>query len=283
MWSGLIDHSYFINMLKAGEVGGNMDETLDRLAIHYEKHHRIRSQVRSALAYPIVVGFLAIIIVSFLLVTVVPTFVHMFADLNAELPTITQFVMNVSQFMKNYWWFLLSISGGIICLLLYLGQNKRTKFLLDYYLLKVPLFGKLLQKSVLARMTRSLSSLFSSSVPILQALSIVENIVGNEVIARVIKESRYSLERGNSLTDPMLNHWAIPPLITQMVVIGEKTGALDEMLSKVADFYEQEVENSVNILKSFIEPLMILILACFVGTIVLAILVPMFDMLSKLG
>lgn len=270
-------------MLKAGEVGGNMDETLDRLAIHYEKHHRIRSQVRSALAYPIVVGFLAIIIVSFLLVTVVPTFVHMFADLNAELPTITQFVMNVSQFMKNYWWFLLSISGGIICLLLYLGQNKRTKFLLDYYLLKVPLFGKLLQKSVLARMTRSLSSLFSSSVPILQALSIVENIVGNEVIARVIKESRYSLERGNSLTEPMLNHCAIPPLITQMVVIGEKTGALDEMLSKVADFYEQEVENSVNILKSFIEPLMILILACFVGTIVLAILVPMFDMLSKLG
>jgi type IV pilus assembly protein PilC len=152
---------------------------------------------------------------------------------------------------------------------------------LDYAILRIPIFGSLIQKAVLARMTRTFSSLFSSSVPILQSMLILEKVVENEVIARVIKQSRDSLESGGSLTEPMKEHWAIPPLVSHMISIGEETGSLDAMLSKVADFYEKEVENTTDQLKSLIEPLMIVLLAGLVGTIVTAIMVPMFEMFNN--
>ena len=145
----------------------------------------------------------------------------------------------------------------------------------------MPIFGKMLQKAALARVTRTLSSLFSSGVPILQALSIVEKVVDNEVIGRVIRDSREELAKGNSLTGPMRKHWAFPPLITQMIAIGESTGSLDAMLTKVAEFYEVEVENSAEQFKALIEPLMIVVLAALVGTIVLSIMMPMFDMFQN--
>lgn len=273
----------FVNMIRAGEAGGNMDETLERLAVHFEKQHNTKSKIQSALAYPIVVGILAIGVVIFMLVSVVPTFVDMFADFGGELPAITQFVMDASEFMQQYWWLVLLLVASFVAIIIYIKSNKRTKYYLDYFLLRIPIFGKMIQKSVLAQMTRTLSSLFTSSVPILQAMTIVENVVGNEVVARVIKDSRDSLERGESLTAPMRKHWAFPPLITQMIAIGEETGALDSMLGKVADFYEQEVENSTNSIKSLIEPLMIVVLAGLVGTIVLAIMVPMFEIFNQVG
>lgn len=273
----------FINMVRAGEAGGNMDETLERLAVHFEKQHSTRSKIKSALAYPIVVGILAIGVVIFMLVSVVPTFVDMFADFGGELPKITQFVLSASEFMQKFWWLVLIIVGIIIGAFVFIKQNKKTKYYLDYFMLRIPIFGKMIQKSVLAQMTRTLSSLFSSSVPILQAMSIVENIVGNEVIAKVIRQSRDALERGQSLTGPMRKHWAFPPLITQMIAIGEETGSLDAMLGKVADFYEKEVENSTDQLKSLIEPLMIVFLAGIVGVIVLAIMVPMFEIFNNVG
>lgn len=273
----------FVNMIRAGEAGGNMDETLERLAVHFEKQNNTRSKIKSALAYPIVVGIIAIAVVIFLLVSVVPTFVDMFADFGGELPAITQFVMNSSEFIQKYWWLIILIAGAFVGGIIYIRSNKQTKYYLDYFLLKVPIFGKMLQKSVLAQMTRTLSSLFTSSVPILQAMSIVENVVGNEVVSRVIKESRDYLERGESLTIPMKKHWAFPPLITQMIAIGEETGSLDAMLGKAAEFYEQEVENSTNAIKSLIEPLMIVLLAGLVGTIVLAIMVPMFEIFNQVG
>ncbi|WP_044894628.1 type II secretion system F family protein [Bacillus alveayuensis] len=274
--------SMFVNMIKAGEAGGNMDETLERLADHFEKVHRTRQKVISALAYPFIVGILAIVVVIFLLVAVVPTFVQMFADFGAELPAITKFVLNASEFMQVYW--LLIVLGLILLYVLFilLKKQKKMKYYIDYMMLRMPIFGKLLQKAALARMTRTLSSLFSSSVPILQALAIVENVVDNEVIAKVIKESRHSLERGESLTEPMKKHWAFPPLVTQMIAIGEETGALDAMLAKVADFYEAEVETVTDRLKSLIEPLMIVFLAGIIGTIVTSILVPMFDIFNHI-
>jgi type IV pilus assembly protein PilC len=274
--------SMFVNMIKAGEAGGNMDETLERLADHFEKVHRTRQKVISALAYPFIVGILAIIVVIFLLVAVVPTFVQMFADFGAELPAITKFVLNASEFMQVYW--LLIVLGLILLYVLFilLKKQKKMKYYIDYIMFRMPIFGKLLQKAALARMTRTLSSLFSSSVPILQALAIVENVVDNEVIAKVIKESRHSLERGESLTEPMKKHWAFPPLVTQMIAIGEETGALDAMLAKVADFYEAEVETATDRLKSLIEPLMIVFLAGIIGTIVTSILVPMFDIFNHI-
>ncbi|CEG28032.1 type II secretion system F family protein [Bacillus sp. B-jedd] len=271
----------FINMVRAGEVGGNLDGALERLADHFEKQHHTKQKIISALTYPAVIGVIAIGVVIFLLTSIVPTFVTMFDDLGGELPAITQFVMGASAFVQGWWWLLALIGLMTAMGVVMIRKNQETKYYLDYALLRMPIFGKLLQKAVLARMTRTLSSLFSSSVPILQAMSIVENVVENEVIARVVRKSRDSLEKGQSMTIPMQNHWAFPPLVTQMVSIGEQTGSLDSMLAKVAEFYEKEVDIGTDKLKSLIEPLMIVVLAALVGTIVTSIMVPMFEMFNQ--
>lgn len=271
----------FINMLKAGEATGSLDETLERLGDHYEKQHTTRQKVIAALSYPAVVGIIAIGVVIFLLLAVVPTFVDMFADMGSELPLITRVVLGASEIVQKYWYVLVLLvilgAAGITLI----RRKKETKYYLDYFILRIPVFGSLIQKAALARMTRTFSSLFSSSVPILQSMVILERVVENEVIARVIKESRDSLESGGSLTEPMKDHWAIPPLVSHMISIGEETGSLDAMLSKIADFYEKEVEHTTDQLKSLIEPLMIVVLAGLVGTIVTAIMVPMFEMFNN--
>jgi len=272
--------SMFVNMIKAGEASGSMEETLDRLAVQYEKQHRTKQKIQSALAYPMAVAIVAVVVVIFLLVSVVPTFVSMFEGFGAQLPAITLFVLNSSIFMQEYWYIVILFFVAVFSTFYGLRKNKQTKYYLDVVALRMPIFGSMIQKAVLARMTRTLSSLFSSSVPILQSLLIVEKIVENEVVAKVIANSRVSLENGLSLTEPMKKHWAFPPLVTQMIAIGEETGSLDEMLGKVADFYEEEVENSTDRLKSLIEPLMIVLLAGIVGTIVIAIIVPMFDIFN---
>ncbi|PKG21686.1 type II secretion system F family protein [Niallia nealsonii] len=272
----------FVNMIRAGEAGGNMDEALERLAVHYEKQHHTKQKIISALAYPLVVGFIAIAVVTFLLVYVVPIFVGMFADFGGQLPLITRSVLNISQFMQSYWWLLFVLAIIILLLYLVIRNNAETKYYLDMFILKIPVFGMILQKAELARMTRTLSSLFSSSVPILQALAIAESIVENRVIAGVINKSITALEEGKSLTEPMQKHWAFPPLVTQMIAIGEETGSLDTMLDRVADFYEKEVDISTDRLKALIEPLLIVVLAGLVGTIVTAILVPMFEIFNQI-
>ncbi|MGG3692861.1 type II secretion system F family protein [Heyndrickxia ginsengihumi] len=271
----------FVNMVRAGEAGGNLDDTLERLATYYEKQHRTHQKVRSALTYPAFVAIMAIVVVIFLLVKIVPTFVSMLDSFNTKLPAITRFVLSASGFMQTYWWLVVLVFIGLYVLLIMVRKNKTSKYYLDYVLLKMPIFGKLVQKSIIARMTRTLSSLFSSSVPILQALSIVEKIVENEIMAKVIRESRDALERGQSMTEPMRRHWVFPPLVTQMIAIGEETGALDGMLAKVADFYEAEVEAATDQLKSLIEPFLIVFLAGLVGTIVASIMVPMFDIYNN--
>ncbi|MEH7223083.1 type II secretion system F family protein [Bacillus sp. JJ1566] len=272
----------FTNMVRVGEVGGNLDETLENLAVYYEKHNKTRQKVKSAMTYPAVVGIVALAVVIFLLVSVVPTFVDMFADFGAELPGITKFVLNASVFMQRFWWLIILIGLFLNLFFLFLRQKQETRYYLDYATLKMPIFGSLIQKAVLARMTRTLSSMLNSSVPILQALTVVETIVENEVIAKVVKQSRQALEQGKSMTEPMKKHWAFPPLITHMIAIGESTGSLDEMLGKVAHFYEDEVDNATDQLKSLIEPLMIVFLSSIVGTIVTAILVPMFDIFNQI-
>lgn len=276
-----IFESLFVHMIRAGEMSGTLDETLDRLSDHYEKQHHTRQKVVSALTYPLVVGFISIGVVIFLLVGIVPTFVSMFADFGGELPAITQFVLSASNWMQHFWYVILLLIAAIIVGIILLQKKPETKYYIDHALLRIPIFGKIIQKSVLARFTRTLSSMFSSSVPILQALQMVEKIVGNEVIARVLNDSRESLEQGRSLTEPMKGHWAFPPLVTHMIAIGEETGSLDLMLSKVADFYDQEVDTATDQLKSLIEPLLIVVLAGLVGFIVSAIMIPMFDIFNS--
>lgn len=272
----------FINMIKAGEASGALDDTLDRLATQFEKQNETRQKIVSALTYPLVLGVIAIGVVIFLLVGVVPTFVAMFSDFGADLPLITRFVLGASEWMQSFWWLFLLLVFGAIMGLMAMNKQKQTKYYIDYALLRIPIFGPLLQKAVIARLTRTLSSLFSSSVPILQAISIVEKIVENEVIAKVLANSKIELEKGESLTGPMKDHWAFPPLVTQMITIGESTGSLDSMLDKIAEFYEKEVDYATDRLKSLIEPLMIVVLAVIVGTIVTSILVPMFDIFNHI-
>ncbi|MBZ5201212.1 type II secretion system F family protein [Planomicrobium chinense] len=270
-----------INLIRAGELSGNIDESLDRLATHYDKAYQTRQKVISAMSYPIVVGFLAIGVVIFLLSSIVPMFAEMFEGMGSELPPLTQFVMGSSNFVKNYWYILIAAALMFAGTIWLMKRNEKGKFILDTIMLKIPLFGNMLKKSALARLTRTLSSLFSSSVPILQAMTMTEKVVGNAVMSKVIIASRDSLERGGSLTEPMKNHWAFPPLIPHMIMIGEQTGSLDHMLAKVAEFYEKEVEAETDRLKAMIEPLMIVFLAAIVGTIILSIMMPMFEMFQN--
>lgn len=270
-----------INLVRAGEMSGNIDESLDRLATHYDKAYQTRQKVISAMTYPAVVGFLAIGVVIFLLSSIVPMFVDMFASFGGELPLITQFVMAGSDFVIGYWYILVLAVVVIAGSYWLMRKSEAGNMFLDKAVLKVPIFGNIMKKSALARLTRTLSSLFSSSVPILQAMTMTEKVVGNAVMSKVLLAARDSLERGGSLTEPMKNHWAFPPLIPHMISIGEQTGSLDHMLEKVAEFYEKEVEQETDRLKALIEPLMIVFLAVLVGTIVLAIMMPMFGMFEN--
>ncbi len=275
--------SLFVNMIRAGEATGNLDESLERLAFSYEKQFNLKKKVQSTLAYPVILLVLTIIVSVFLMLTIVPQFVTMFNDMGAELPLITKMVMGFSESLQNSWYFYFA-AIFIILISFYLLYNKNTQFYYSFnvFLLKMPVFGKLLQKSAIARMTRTLSSLFSSSVPILQALTIVEKVIGNPVVAKVVSESRTSLEQGSTLSAPLEKSWIFPPLVTQMTAIGEQTGSLDYMLEKIADFYEDDVDRTVDTLKSLIEPLMIVFLAAIVGTIVMAIMIPMFSMYEQI-
>lgn len=271
-----------INLIKAGELSGNIDESLDRLATYYDKAYQTRQKVKSAMSYPLVVGVLAIGVVIFLLSSIVPMFAEMFEGFGGELPMLTQMVMAASDLTVQYWYLLVMFGLGIAIALWMMKRSEQGKMMLDTLLLRMPIFGRIMKKSALARLTRTLSSLFSSSVPILQALTMVEKVVGNAVMSKVILASRDNLERGGSLTDPMKNHWAFPPLIPHMILIGEQTGSLDHMLDKVADFYEKEVEAETDRLKALIEPLMIVVLAALVGTIVMSIMLPMFEMFQNI-
>lgn len=270
----------FINLVQAGEASGDLDETLDRLATYFEKQHYTVQKVKSALTYPIAITIVAIGVVIFLLTNIVPTFASMFMQFGAELPWITKMVLAISDWMQAFWWLIILLLIGIVVGIIAVRRNPTSKYYLDHAILRVPIFGKLVQKSMIARMTRTLSSLFKSSVPILDALNIVEKVVMNEVMSRVLKESRVSLQDGKTLSGPMKEHWIFPPLVTQMIAIGEQSGSLDFMLEKIADFYEKEVDSTADALKGLIEPIMIIMLAGIVGFIVLSIIVPMFDIFN---
>ncbi|SOC38265.1 type II secretion system F family protein [Ureibacillus acetophenoni] len=273
----------FTNMMRSGEATGNIDDTLERLANTFEKQYNLKKKIQSTLTYPAVLLVITIIVVFFLLIFIVPTFVSTFEEMDAELPWITVFTVGVSEWLQQFWWLVIGFTliAIVVFRILYKG-NKEFNYWVHYAVLRVPVFGPLLQKSVIARLMRTLSSLFSSAVPILNALTISERVVGNPVVGKVVLEARTSLEKGSSLTEPLKQSWLFPPLVTSMTAIGESTGSLDYMLEKIADFYEAEVDRAVDTLKSLIEPLMILILAVIVGFIVAAIMMPMFSLYEQI-
>lgn len=267
-----------VSMINAGEVSGRLDEILDRMASYYEKQYQLKQKVVTALTYPAVIGVLAVLITIFLMAFLVPVFADMFISFDQELPAYTQLVLNMSELVGSIWWLLALFFIGLIIVVRTLNKQEKFAFIFDNFKLKLPLFGVFIQKAALARMTQTLSSLLNSSVPILEAVTITEKVVENRVIKKVLRESHQSLEDGESLAEPMKEHWVFPKLITQMIAVGEATGSMDEMLKKVAQFYEEELEEAADKLKALIEPVMIIFLAIVVGAIVLAIVVPMFSL-----
>lgn len=273
----------FSNMMRSGEATGNIDDTLERLANSFEKQYNLKKKVQSTMTYPAVLFVLTIVVAVFMMVVIVPSFVESFESMGADLPWMTIVTIAVSEWLQRFWWLvlLLVIVGVVVFRMLYKG-NEQFNYAVNYALLRMPIFGPLLQKSAISRMMGTLSSLFSSAVPILQSLTIVERVVGNPVMSKVVLEARDSLERGNTLSEPLEQSWLFPPLVTSMTKIGESTGSLDYMLEKVAEFYDAEVERTVDTLKSLIEPLMILFLAAIVGVIVAAIFLPMFSLYEQM-
>jgi len=273
----------FIHMIRAGEESGTLDIVLERLAVFMEKDHNSREKVKSALTYPVTVSFIAILVTIFLLVKVVPVFVQMFADFGATLPLPTRIILAISNFLVVRWYILLLALILTFILFSFLKQQGKGRYYLDYFKLKLPVFGKLLQKEAMARFTRTFSTLVRSAVPILNSINMVSDIVGNEVVKERLLAAINSLRQGESLAEPLKKSWVFPPLVVHMIKVGEETGALDEMLDKIADFYETDVANMVDRLKALIEPLMIVFLAVIVGTIILAVIMPMFTILNYIG
>jgi len=273
----------FSNMMSSGEATGNIDDTLDRLATSFEKQYNLKKKVQSTMTYPAVLLVITIIVAIFMMVVIVPSFVESFESMGAELPWMTIVTIAVSEWLQRFWWLmLLLVIVVIIGFQILYRNNKQFNYAVHYAMLKIPVFGPLLQKSAISRMMGTLSSLFSSAVPILQSLTIVERVVGNPVMSQVVLEARDNLEKGSTLSEPLEKSWLFPPLVTSMTRIGESTGSLDYMLEKVAEFYDAEVERSVDTLKSLIEPLMILLLAGIVGIIVAAIFLPMFSLYEQM-
>lgn len=272
----------FISMLRAGEESGDLEGTLDRLAVYFEKRHGTREKIKSALTYPVTVGLLAVAVTVYLLAAIIPQFVNMFASMNAKLPAITVIVLSLSNSLQKQWYIWVLVLLLMIISYVILQRSERGAYWIDYAKLKVPIFGKLNQKGSIAQFARTFSSLYASSVPILQALSIVEEVAGNKVIEGYLRQAGESLRKGNPLSEPLKKAWVFPPMVTQMIAIGEETGALDQMLGKVADFYEMDVDNTVDRLKSLLEPLLITFLSAIVGIIVAAIMLPMFSLYNNL-
>jgi type IV pilus assembly protein PilC len=275
----------FVNMVKAGEAGGVLEVVLLRLAEFMEKAQRIKNKVRSAMIYPVVVLVAAVGILAFLLTFVIPKFAEIFRDLleGQALPALTQFVIDVSDILVHKGFYVLI---GIAAVWIAMKLWRRTEmgaYLLDKAKLKAPLFGALFSKTAIARFTRTLGTLMSSGVPVLQALNIVRDTSGNEVVARAIQQVHDSVKEGDTMAMPLDASGVFPGMVVSMVDVGEETGALPEMLVKIADNYDDEVDTAVEALTSVIEPIMIIFLAVIIGTIVIAMFVPLISIISKMA
>src|SRR5512133_479397 len=273
----------YTNMVAAGEAGGILDTILQRLATYIEKAVKLNSQVKSAMIYPVAVISIAVIVVFVILWKVIPVFASLFEGLGAELPAPTVFVMKLSYFINDYWWL---IFGVLITAWISIQRSPATykgKRVLDGLLLKTPVLGMLLRKIAVARFCRTLATLTSSGVPILEGLEITARTAGNSIVEDAIMQTRKSVEEGKTISEPLSETEVFPSMVVQMIAVGEQTGALDAMLSKIADFYEDEVDTAVAGLMKLLEPLLIAFLGVAIGGIVIAMYMPMFALIGQVG
>ena len=274
----------YVNMVRAGELGGVLEVVLTRLAEFQEKAQKIKNKVVAAMVYPIIVLVLAMAIMTFLMIFIVPKFEAIFHDMLGDkpLPAITLFVISISSFMQNHWAILLGAIVGVIALYKISARTRTGRAVIDRVKLRAPLFGDLIRKTSISRFSRTLGTLVTSGVPILQALTITRETAGNVVIARAISQVHDSVKEGESIVQPLEASGAFPPMVISMIDVGEETGQLPEMLLKIAEVYDDEVDNSVAALTSLLEPIMIVLLALIVGTIVIALFMPLISIISGL-
>lgn len=276
----------YCNMIHAGEMGGLLDTILARLSKHIEKAMKLKGQIKSAMVYPSAIIGVAVIVISVLMVWVIPIFAKMFTELSGGkmgLPGPTQLVINISNFMQSYIIFM--VAGAVATgwgIKKYYG-TPQGKLYIDTFLLKLPVFGDLIRKASTAKFTRTLGTLISSGVPLLEALSICAKTSGNKVIENSLMDARVSISGGKTIAEPLSKSNVFPKMVTQMIAVGESTGALDAMLGKIADFYEEEVDQAVAALTSLLEPLMMVFLGTIIGFIVIAMYLPIFTMASAIG
>ena len=279
-----IFNDLYVNMVKAGEVGGVLELVLNRLSEFQEKAAKIKNKVIAAMVYPGIVMTMAVGIMAFLLVFIVPKFEMIFHDLLGDkpLPPVTRFVIGTSDFLKNHGLIVLGIVVAVVTLYKFIGRTRGGRLVIDSFKLRMPLFGNLNRKTAISRFARTLGTLVTSGVPILQALNITRETAGNASIARAIAQVHDSVKEGESIVQPLEASRVFPPMVVSMVDVGEETGKLPEMLLKIADVYDDEVDNAVAAITSMLEPIMIVFLALIVGTIVLALFTPLISIITGL-
>jgi type IV pilus assembly protein PilC len=270
--------SLFHNLVAAGEIGGILDIILNRLAAYIEKMAKLKKKVKGALTYPVIVVAIAVIVVAVILIWVIPVFSKLFLDAGVKLPGMTLIVMNLSDFTKRYFhWMIL----GLVLIGFGIRQLRRSEKGRDYFdrlFLRLPVFGLLIRKIAVARFTRTLGTMLSSGVPILDGLDVVAATAGNSVIERAIRNARHSISEGRPVADPLAETRVFPIMVTQMIAVGEATGALDNMLGKIADFYDEEVDAAVGSLTSLLEPMLIVFLGVTIGGLLVAMYLPIFQL-----
>ncbi len=273
----------YVAMIRAGEVGGILDVILERLSNYLEAAEALRLKVKGAMMYPMVVSSIAGAVTIFLLVGVIPTFKDIFSSFGAELPLPTRIVIGISESLQNYFYIYILVPAAIVFLFRRWGKTENGKKVIDAKLLQMPMFGLMLRKVAVAKFTRTLGTLVKSGVPILQAMETVAQTSGNKVIETAIMEARESIREGERIAEPLKRSGVFPPMVTQMIAVGEETGNMDTMLHKIADFYDQEVEQAIKGLTSMIEPIVIVIMGVVIGGIVVAMFIPMFELGSLAG
>jgi len=275
----------YVNLVHAGEVGGLLDTILGRLAKHIEKAMKLKSQIKSAMVYPSAIMGVAVIVITVLMIFVIPIFAHMFLEMSGGkvgLPFATQMVIDVSNFMKSNILFLIMGAAALVYAIKWYYSTPKGRLIMDRFFLRVPVMGDLIRKAAVAKFTRTLGTLITSGVPILEGLTITSKTAGNKVVEGAILMARQSISEGKTVAEPLAKSGVFPSMVTHMISVGEATGALDAMLGKIADFYDEEVDASVAALTALLEPMMMVFLGTIIGFIVIAMYLPIFKMAAAI-
>jgi type IV pilus assembly protein PilC len=270
----------FVNLVAAGESGGILDVILNRLSNYMEKAMKLKSRVKSAMTYPAIVLVVAVAVVALLLVYVIPVFKKLFEGMGGQLPGPTQFLINVSEFTQSYFLFMIGFLAVFVYIFRRYYRTEKGRRTIDALVLKAPVFGPLIKKVAVAKFTRTLSTMLGSGVPILEGLSIVSKTAGNVIVESAIMKTRQSISEGRTIAEPLAETDIFPPMVVQMIAVGEATGALDAMLAKIADFYDDEVDTAVGALTTMLEPFMMVFLGVVVGGMIICMYLPIFKMAS---